>query len=127
MQSERDIEGEFKLWYKQLCATNPTLTHRSVARHWFMAGIVAQQLPIATAKLEVRDVDEYVRDKQEIAECHRRLRIAWEREAQWQRILQETAATTAAAEAVAAKNLLLEEKIRQLNEERALRVPFIMD
>ena len=124
MQSERDIEGEFKLWYKHLCATNPT--HRSVARGWFMAamgGIVAQQLPIATAKWEVRDVDEYARDKQEIAECHRRLRIAWEREREWQRILQETAATTAAAEAVAAKNLLLEEKIRQLNECLDLRVP----
>ena len=125
MQSGRYIEGEFNLWYEKLCATNPS--HRDVARGLYMAmgGIVAQQLPIATAKRkrEVRDVDGYAHDKEEIAKCHQRLRIAWEREREWQRILQETAATTAAAEAVAAKNLLLEEKIRQLNECLDLRVP----
>ena len=51
--------------------------------------MVAQLVPIATAKLEVRNVDEYVRDKQKIAELECKLRIAQEREVQWGRLVLE--------------------------------------
>ena len=90
MQSAGAIEERFQLWYKELCVSNPT--HRSVARGWYMAvkgGMVAQLVPIATAKLEVRNVDEYVGDKQKIAELECKLRIAQDLAVQWERLVLE--------------------------------------
>ena len=105
--------------FEHLCGITPSLCYRDIALLFFHAKMELTDVQRQFALLLERrqefigvNADEYLRVKQELADCHRKLCIAQKFQAEWPRMSQALAATAATD----AKNRQLTEENLQLKE-----------